>query len=142
MIPKTATTAGIMNFGSSPAIAASIVVRFNSILLQWQVAVNKNHYDANGFTHPADQVHGTFGAKYARLDIGGSGAFMVEIETGIIYGIMGYGKVDKKKISGNIYDPTFDGATLLPTRFRRGRFDLRTKDGYFRKPDGHTVIAR
>lgn len=38
------------------------------------------------------------GKKYTKLDVGGvgrSGKLMVENETGIIYGIKGYGKVNK-----------------------------------------------
>ena len=60
--------------------------------------------------------------------IGTSGAFMVELETGIVYGIKGYGQVDKKKISGNINDPNFNGAVLEKTCFCRGRFDLRNPE--------------
>jgi hypothetical protein len=127
-IPETATKAGTMDgIISSRGISAPQAKRFDEVLIQWQAAANEKHYVTSGFTHPADKVHGHSGAKYARLDIGGSGAFMVEIATGVIYGIMGYGKVDKKKVSGNIYDPAFDGATLVKTQFQYGRFDLRTK---------------
>ena len=72
-----------------------------------------------------EQKRGTVGAKYIRLDVGGSGAWMLEASTGIVFGIMGYGKVDKKKIAGDINDPTFDGAILFRDRFRHGRFDNR-----------------
>ena len=89
--------------------------RFDKVLAQWQAAVN--------LEHPADQVHGHFGAKYARLDVGGSGAFMVEIQTGIIHCIKGYGKVYKEKIVGNIYDLNFDAAVLVRDRFRNGHFE-------------------
>lgn len=96
--------------------------RFETVLAQWQAAANLQHYHINKYTFPADQVHGHFGAKYARLDIGGSGAFMADIASGTIYQIMGYGKVDKKKNIGNIYDPNFAGAVLQRDRFRYGRF--------------------
>jgi len=96
--------------------------RFNQIMISWQAAVDHKHYEVSKFTHPSDKVRYHVGAKYARFDVGGSGAFMVEIETGIVYGIMGYGKVDKKKNSGNIYDPGFNGAVLVRDRFRYGRF--------------------
>jgi len=65
------------------------------------------------------------GAKYIRLDAGGSGAFMVEVESGIIYGIKAYGVPNKKKIAGVAWDPSFDGAILLTSRFRHGSFDNR-----------------
>ena len=95
--------------GVFTALPVSTEERFDAILAQWQDAVNARHV-AEGFTnHPADQVHGHYGAKYARLDVGGSGAFMVELSTGRVYGIMGYGKVDKKKISGSIFNPLFNG---------------------------------
>ena len=124
MDATTMTTQGSMT-GVSTALPVAIEERFDEILAQWQAAVNRKHADSGFANHPADQVHGHFGAKYARLDIGGSGAFMVEIATGIVYGVMGYGKVDKKKISGNMYDPNFNGAVLVETRFKYGRFDLR-----------------
>lgn len=107
--------------------------RFETVLAQWQAADNLQHYHISKFTYPNDQVHGHFGAKYARLDIGGSGAFMVDIACGIIYGIMGYGKVDKKKCSGNIYDPNFSGAILKRDRFRYGRF-TNNSDGSLLQP--------
>jgi len=119
----TNPNAGVMSDnGPAGSVPAAIHVRFNEVLAQWQAAVNADH-TAKGFTnHPADQVHGHYGAKYARLDVGGSGAFMVEIATGIVYGIKGYGVVDKKKISGNIFNPLFNGSVLVRDRFRRGRF--------------------
>lgn len=96
--------------------------RFNEVLVSWQAAVDAKHA-ASGFTHPSDKVHYHVGGKYARFDVGGSGAFMVNIETGIVYGIKGYGKVNLKKASGNIYDPGFNGSVLVRDRFRYGTFD-------------------
>jgi hypothetical protein len=107
--------------------------RYETVLAAWQAAVNGKHYGIEGYSFPADQVYGHFGAKYARLDIGGSGAFMVEIESGLIFGIKGYGNVDRKKMSGDIYDPTFDAAVLVRDRFRYGRFE-NNSDGSIRQP--------
>jgi hypothetical protein len=107
--------------------------RFETVLAQWQAAANLQHYQINNYIFPADRVRGHFGAKYARLDIGGSGAFMVDLATGVVYNIMGYGKVDKKKVSGNIYDPNFAGASLVRDRFRYGRFE-NNSDGSLRQP--------
>ena len=123
------TTAGMMSGNATKHHED----RFNIVLMAWQRAANRGHYEISKFTHPNDQVHGHFGAKYARLDIGGSGAFMVDIASGLIYGIMGYGKVDKKKVSGNIYHPNFDGAVLVRDRFRYGRFE-NNADGSLRQP--------
>lgn len=97
--------------------------RFETVLSQWQAADNLDHYHIRKFTHPNDQVHGHFGAKYARLDIGGSGAFMANLATGIVYGVKGYGQVYKEKIVGNIYDLNFDAAVLVRDRFRNGHFE-------------------
>lgn len=121
--PASATRPGRMN-GSPVSISTNF--QFCTILSQWQDAVNQEYY-TNCPNSPivANQVHGHFGKLYARLDIGSSGAFMVELSTGIVYGIKRYGSVDKKKISGNINDPAFSGAVLVQTRYKYGRFDLR-----------------
>jgi hypothetical protein len=74
-----------------------------------------------------EEKHARIGHKYARLDTGTSGAWMLECATGDIWQIKGYGKVDKKKCAGNINDPEFDGAVLFRDRFRYGRFDNRKK---------------
>jgi hypothetical protein len=124
MIPATATKAGTMKsvrMGYAPGPIHGAC--FDRVLLAWQAAVNERHYSVEKFTHSADQVHGHYGAKYAKLDIAGSGAFMVDIESGIIYQIKGYGKVDKKKNIGNIYDPNFDAVVLVRDRFRYGHFE-------------------
>jgi len=68
--------------------------------------------------------HYHIGAKYIRLDVGGSGAFMLDSHTGLIYGIKAYGVPDKKKIAGDVSDPNFTGASLHPLRFRRGAFNF------------------
>jgi len=103
--------------------------RFDAILTQWQAAVDAKHSADGkrdcagyGYTHDSDKVHYHVGEKYVRFDIGTSGAFMVETSTGTVYGIKGYGKVNRKKVSGNIYDPNFNGSILLRDRFRYGVF--------------------
>lgn len=101
--------------------------RIQKVLQQWrdaEVAAAKSDFERN-YADTYNKRYFAVGGKYIRLNIGGSGAFMVDMMTGLVYGIKGYGKVDKKKISGDIWDPTFDGAVLLTDRFRRGRFDNR-----------------
>lgn len=99
-------------------------------LNQWHEA-HRQQFVRDGYTNllasfdTQEEKHGHVGGKYMRLDVGGSGAWMVELATGIVYGIKGYGKVDKKKIAGNIYAPDFDGTVLFRDRFRHGRFDNR-----------------
>ncbi len=57
------------------------------------------------------------GRKYARLDIGHSGAFMVDLTIGTVYGIRGYGVRHPQVIHGQVDRIT--GAQLLPRRFAR-----------------------
>lgn len=132
-IPTTATKPSNCRACISPSVPKELWAHFDSLLLRWQTAVNEEHYVQSGFTHPANQVRIAVGSKYARLNIGSSGAMMVELETGIIYGIMEYGKVNKKKILGNAYDPNFDAAVLVRDRFRYGRFE-NNPDGSLRQP--------
>ena len=42
------------------------------------------------------------GSKYTKVDIGTSGRYMVENETGIIYGIKGYGQIHKGHSYGTL----------------------------------------
>jgi hypothetical protein len=131
-IPETATKVGGISGFIPSCLTQAQYDRIEAVMAQWQAADNEKHYVTSGFTHPNDQVHGHCGAKYMRLDIGGSGAFMVHIVFGFIYGIKGYGKVDKNKVSGNIYDPNFDAAVLVRDRFRYGRFE-NNSDGSLRQ---------
>jgi hypothetical protein len=104
--------------------------RIEQILSQWHEA-HRQDFVRSGYTNllstfdQQEKKHMHIGAKYARLDVGGSGAWMLEMNTGDIYGIKGYGTPDKKKIAGNVNDPAFDGVVLFRDRFRRGRFDNR-----------------
>jgi len=56
------------------------------------------------------------GRKYVNVDVGGSGRFMVEIETGIIYGIKAYGQIHKGHSYGTL-DTTheWDWTKYYPT---------------------------
>ncbi len=105
--------------------------RLVSALDQWHEA-HRAQFMRDGYTNllptfdTQEEKHAHIGATYVRLDVGSSGAWMLEISTGIVYGIKGYGKVDKKKVAGNITDQCFDGAVLFRDRFRRGRFDNRS----------------
>jgi hypothetical protein len=57
--------------------------------------------------------------KYFYLDEGTSGVYMVEIETGDIYGIKAYGKIHRQKFVGNVDEVT--GADLHRLRWWRLR---------------------
>lgn len=45
------------------------------------------------------------GRKYQNVDVGTSGRYMVDRETGRIYGIKGYGRVHKGRVYGAIAEP-------------------------------------
>ena len=107
-----------------------INVALRGILFMWHEAhraefVNRGYVNLLPTFDTQEEKHTHTGAKYIRLDVGSSGAWMLEIATGDIFGIKGYGVPDKKKIVGNVGDPQFDGALLWRDRFRRGRFDNR-----------------
>lgn len=97
---------------------------------QWHEAHRADHVKS-GYTNLFDsfnareEKHGHIGGKYMRLDVGTSGAWMLELATGDVYNIKGYGKIDRKKCAGNIYDPEFNGSVLFRDRFRYGRYDNR-----------------
>ena len=122
------------NINETWAVRSGVIdtTRIDAILSQWHEA-HRQDFVRSGYTNLLDTFdtqemkHMHIGAKYARFDVGGSGAWMMDINTGVVYGIKGYGVVDKKKIVGNVNDPTFDGVVLFRDRFRRGRFDNRQK---------------
>lgn len=100
--------------------------RILEVLDQWHEAQcadrgllgNNENFDAR------EEKHAHIGGRYIRLDVGGSGAWMLDTN-GDIFGIHGYGKVNRVKCAGNINDPDFNGAVLFKDRFRYGRFDNR-----------------
>jgi hypothetical protein len=49
---------------------------------------------------PSIQVHKR--RKYTLVDIDHSGVYMIENETGNIYGILAYGKINRKHFYGNL----------------------------------------
>ena len=107
-----------------------LIDRLKLHLAQWHEA-HRQQFIRDGYTNllpsfdEREQKHIHIGDKYVRLDVGGSGAWMLEVATGNIYGIKGYGVPNKAKIAGNLNDLQFDGAVLFRDRFRHGRFDNR-----------------
>ena len=101
---------------------------------RWQEASNADHrarYAAQ-FVN-MDIVRFSIGKTFIHLVIGSSSAFLVDIETGTIYGNKGWLKVDRNKIVGNAYDPAFDANALIRDRFRYGHFE-NNADGSLRQP--------
>jgi len=69
------------------------------------------------------KTHCHMGKKFARVDIGGSGRYMVELETGIIYGIKAYGVIHRGHIYGTL-DTIHDWDWSDHTAFRKAQFKL------------------
>lgn len=75
----------------------------------------------HGYTYPGWQdnakVKVTMGKKYARVDVGSSGKYMVEVETGTIYGIKAYGVIHSGHAYGSldtIHEWDWSGYTARP----------------------------
>ena len=105
--------------------------RVKEVLTQWhergRADFERSYSNLNYDTYYTKHFH--VGGKYIRLDSGTSGMFMADIETGLIYGIKGYGVPDKKKVVGNLWDENWNGADLYRRQTIRGRFDYRMLGG-------------
>ena len=101
--------------------------RIETVMAQWHEAGRAEfEHDYSRLNYDATYgKHYHVGAKYIRLDSGTSGAFMVETATGIVYEIKGYGVPNKRKIVGEMWRPTFNGAQLHDCRYIRGSYDNR-----------------
>lgn len=59
----------------------------------------KARYIKDGLTDPVHEPHTRctvkYGGKYARVDVGTSGRYMVDMATGEIFGIKGYGVIHR-----------------------------------------------
>ena len=51
---------------------------------------------------PASRTKVIPGQKYVKVDVGSSGKYMIELSTGIIYGIKGYGVIHKGHSYGTL----------------------------------------
>lgn len=61
-------------------------------------------YPGLDLDHPQYRVSVKPGRTYTKVDFGGSGALMIEIATGAIFGIKAYGQVHKGHRYGNLAD--------------------------------------
>ncbi len=83
--------------------------------------LKENGYTSSCFFNPDGSANKNYvycikeKKKYFYLDIGGSGAFMIDKETGNIFGIKGYGTINKAKCYGHIQ--TTKGEELHKKRF-------------------------
>jgi len=78
------------------------IVDFAKLVEQQQIETAKKRWN---FSHPGweESYHAKVieGNKYTKVDIGSSGKFMIDKE-GNIFGIKGYGQVNKKKQYGTL----------------------------------------
>ena|SRR5947207_2529513 len=84
-----------------------------------QTSVNARH-QANGYTSfPPEKVTAKARSKFVAVDIGDSGAFLVEKETGEMFNIKAYGVPDRNKKRkadiGNIF--TADLSKIFAFRY-------------------------
>lgn len=112
--------------------------KMDNLMDRWMAASRADYIANYGDKYPesaakASATRYTTGAKMFHLVIDSSSAFLVDIETGTIYGNKGWLKVDRQKIVGNAYDPNFDAAVLVRDRFRYGHFE-NNSDGSLREP--------
>ena len=104
------------------------VTRIKEILHQWHEygrAEFEREYTNLDYDSPMYTKSYRVGEKYIHLLNGTSGAFMVEVATGIVYEIKGWGVPNKRKIVGEAWKPTFNGAQLADCRYIRGSYDNR-----------------
>lgn len=102
--------------------------KVREILSQWHEAGRKSFerdYPNLDYDSPHYAKSFRIGGKYVHLISGTSGAFMLEVESGIIYEIKAWGVPNKKKIAGNAWEDKFHGAQLEDCRFIRGPYDNR-----------------
>lgn len=75
---------------------------FASLLEQEQLSrLQEYNYTYPGWQDNA-KVKVTMGKKFARVDVGSSGKYMVELETGIIYGVKAYGVAHNGHVYGTL----------------------------------------
>jgi hypothetical protein len=105
------------NAGSALALRAEV----DRVAKELQIAVDEyyriNYPTATYLRILADKVTVKPKKKYINIDIGSSGAYMVDTTDGTVYGIKGYGVPHRGLVHGNIAD--LDGKTLLRQRFAR-----------------------
>lgn len=104
-------------------VAESISINLDRLIENLNKAKEK-HLTAQGLTNLVDRGYNNFhinkvGQKFLYLDAGGSGCFLVEIATGELYNIKGYGVPDynkkKKADIGNV--ATVDASWLYSKRW-------------------------
>lgn len=105
------------SLGGDVSSRLTINAEVSRVAKELQVAVDEYYrvnYPATYERGQADKVTVKPKKKYINIDIGSSGAYMVDATDGTVYGIKGYGVPHKGVVHGNIAD--VDGEILLRGR--------------------------
>ena len=81
-----------------------LIQAFADVLSAEQKAEIVANYGADKWPiHQANYTaHVHMGKKFDRVDVGGSGKYMVDMETGVIYGVKGYGVAHRGHVFGTL----------------------------------------
>ena len=97
----------------------NLLQAFADLLGEHQLA----RHAQEGLTYPghekAAQVRTHFGKKFARVDVGASGKYMVDLDTLEIFGVKGYGVVHRGHCYGTlntIHAWNWGGYTAVPLK--------------------------
>jgi len=80
-------------------IEAKLKTFADLVTAQQRAGLIAKGYDPANHNHDA---HFHMGQKFARVDVGHSGKYMVDLAAGIIYGIKGYGVVHHSRVFGTL----------------------------------------
>ena len=99
-------------------VSTELNERLNQVVAQLN-GLEAARHALNGYTHAPDVVRWSERTKYCAIDIGSSGAWLVDKESGELFNIKAYGVADQNKKRkanlGNIY--TCDVAVLHTKRY-------------------------
>ena len=87
------------NFDTPNDFKERVQLFADKVQAQTLMRLIREGYGAQAESH---LVKVTFGKKYARVDVGSSGRYMVDVTDGTIYGIKGYGQVHRQHRYGNL----------------------------------------
>ena len=97
-----------------------LVTELNTLLQKEYTDKGYKHYlSEDGSVIESERIKFKIKKKYVNIDFGGSGAYMVELSTGDIYNIKGYGQINRKKLLGNI--DTIDPEKMYVLRYNYQR---------------------
>lgn len=86
----------------NPEMQTKVETLVNLITSSWKEEILRRGWNWENAHERNHTAHFHTGAKYVRVDTGDSGTYMIEISTGIIYGIKGYGQVHRGHVYGTL----------------------------------------